>query len=327
MPDPNQPIFSIITPTFRRPLLLKRTIYSVTRQTFNDYEHIIVDDANDPETESLVKGFADIRILFHCRDTPGGAAGSYNTGIKISRGRFILFLDDDDEYLPTFLETMYKHFSQAGKNIGFIWSGIARIKDTETGEKLLLTRTWPSKFFDRQQGLVAATSIGNGYGVCVRKECIDVIGLYDESLIMGQDTDFLLRLAEKFDFETIPQVLVHIHQHSSSQLTNDKNNLERLEFIEKILIKHNRFLLEFPELYYIHYKTAVNLCYKLELKQKGRKTMLAIIRNTPFRILNYSDLLVYELFGKDTITLYFESRFRKFVHFLKSENIKNKNMN
>ena len=81
------PVFSIITPTFRRPLLLKRNILSVKNQTFENYEHIIIDDANDSETASIINEFEDKRIIFHQHETPKGAAGSYNTGIKLSRGQ------------------------------------------------------------------------------------------------------------------------------------------------------------------------------------------------------------------------------------------------
>jgi glycosyltransferase involved in cell wall biosynthesis len=322
MSENKQPVFSIITPTCRRPQLLKRTIYSVIKQTFSDFEHIIIDDANDRDTESLVNEIGDKRISFYQNNNSKGAAGSYNSGIKISKGRFILFLDDDDEYLPSFLEKMYNHFCHCGKNIGFIWSGISRIKDTVSGEEVILSRIWPSKFLTKEQGLVEATSIGNGFGVCIRKECIDIIGIYDESLIMGQDTDFLFRLAAKFEFETVPEVLVLIHQHGSSQLTNEKNNSARLEFKEKILNKHSHLLEEFPQLYYVHYKAVVSLCYNLKLKQKGRKRMLSIIKNNPFRISNFTDLLSYELFGKDTLSLLYESRLGKFVHFLKGKYLK-----
>lgn len=312
-----KPVFSIVTPTCRRPLLLKRTILSVNNQTFRDYEHIIIDDAKDPETEILVKRFEDKRIIFHQHLNPRGAAGGYNTGIKLSKGRFVLFLDDDDEYLPTFLGKMYDHFLNADPKIGFVWTGVSRIEDSPNGEKLLFSRIWPSRFPIKEQGLVEATSIGNGYGVCVKRTCIDEIGLYDESLIMGHDTEFLFRLAGKFEFETIPEVLVKLHQHNSLQLTNERNNQFRLQLREKILDRHQELLKAFPELYHVHYRVVANLCYSLKLRKKGRETLLAIIRNTPFNILHITDFLTYELTGKDTIRLYFESRLRKFVHQIK----------
>jgi glycosyltransferase involved in cell wall biosynthesis len=317
----DKPAFSIITPTYRRPLLLKRAIISVINQTFGDYEHIIIDDANDPETELLVKGFGDKRIIFHQHKSPRGAAGGYNTGIKLSCGNFILFLDDDDEYLPPFLDKMYYHFSHSDPKVGFVWAGISRIRDTDSGEILINSKVWPSRFSEKETGLVEATAIGNNVGLCVRKRCIDTIGLYDESIIMGHDTDFLFRLAKKFDFETIPEILVKIHFHGYSQLTNEKNNLVRLELLEKILKKHQDILKEFPKLYHVHYRAVANLCYSLKLKQKGRKTLVSIIKNTPFNILYFIDILTYELFGKDTLSFYYEGRLRKFVHFLKGKKL------
>lgn len=319
MPEANQPVFSIITPTCRRPLLLRRTIQSVINQSFSDYEHIIVDDVNDRDTESLINEIGDKRIIFHQHASPKGAAGGYNSGIKISRGKFILFLDDDDEYLPSFLEKMYNHFCQSDPKVGFVWTGFSRIKDTDSGEILIDSKIWPSTFPTKELGLVAATSIGNGFGVCIKRECIDDIGLYDESIVFGQDTDFLFRLAIKFEFETIPEILVKIHQHDNSQLTNKKNNLLRLELREKILQNNMDMLMEFPKLYYVHYKAVADLSYKLKLRRKGRKTMFSLINNSPFNILNFTDILFYELFGIDTVNFYYGSKFRRLVQFLKGK--------
>jgi glycosyltransferase involved in cell wall biosynthesis len=319
MPEISKPVFSIITPTFLRPSLLMRTINSVINQTFTDYEHIIIDDANDEETRNIVTGFNDKRIIFHQHTTPRGAAGAYNSGIKLSGGEYLLFLDDDDEYLPTFLEKMYLCFSNSGKNAGFVWTGISVIQDSYDGEKLLFSKVWPEKFSAKEDGLIAATTIGNGYGLCVRKSCVDVTGLYDESITMGHDADFLFRLAGRFEFQTIPEILVKIHHHGSSQLTAERNNFTRLELREKILEKHLGMLKLFPRLYYAHYKNVVDLSYSLKLKRKGRRMILEIIKYTPFRFLNFIDLIFYELTGADTISFYFRSRLRNFVQFLKGE--------
>jgi glycosyltransferase involved in cell wall biosynthesis len=317
IPDINAPVFSIITPTFRRPDLLRRTIQSLINQSFRTYEHIIVDDACDRETENLINEIGDKRIIFIQHASPKGAAGGYNTGIKISRGRFILFLDDDDEYLPSFLEKMDSFFSQAGENIGFAWAGISRIQDTHNGEIVLFSRIWPARFPEKESGLVAATSIGNGFGLCVRKECIDTTGLYDESLRIGEDTDFLFRLVKHFDFETIPEVLVKIHQHGPSQLTDRINYQLRLDLKEEILNRHLDLLKLYPGLYYAHYKSVVDLCYILKLKKKGRKNMIGILKNTPFRIRNLADLISYEVTGKAMVDFYYGSILRSIVRFFK----------
>jgi glycosyltransferase involved in cell wall biosynthesis len=313
------PVFSIITPTCQRPLLLQRTILSVTQQTFKNYEHIIIDDANDNETVQLVNRLGDKRIILKHHKNPKGANGGYNTGINASRGQFILFLDDDDEYLPTFLEKMFNFFLKSDKKLGFAWTGIARIKDTDIGEKFLLSRIWPSQFSSKEQGLVEATSIGNGFGVCVRKECINTTGLYDESMVAGGDTDFLFRLAINFDFGTIPEVLVKIHQHRDTQLTDDRYYKMRIAAKEKILKRYHDFLSQNPAVYYIHYKTYADLCYKWKLRQKGRKAMFSVIKNTSFRFLNFMDLFFYELSGKDTLTYCSQSKLKNLFDNLKKK--------
>jgi glycosyltransferase involved in cell wall biosynthesis len=300
----SSPVFSIITPTCRRPQLLKRNILSVQNQTFGDYEHIIVDDASDIETGNLITEFQDNRIVCHSHTSPRGAAGSYNTGIRMARGTYILFLDDDDEYLPCFLKKIHDRFSLAGPDTGFIWTGISRVRDTEEGEKLLFSRIWPERFPSKETGLAAATSIGNGFGVCVRRVCIENTGLYDESLKVCEDTDFLFRLALKYTFETIPEVLVKIHQHGNPQLNNEDNFLQRLEGKEKIINRYEDILKQYPAVYYIHYKSYAGLCYSHNLRLKGRQAMFSIIKNSPLRFLNFADLFFYELLGKDATGFY-----------------------
>ncbi len=311
------PVFSIITPTFKRPELLIRNIKSILSQTFCDYEHIIIDDANEEETAKLVNGFMDNRIIFLTHEKSKGAAGSYNTGIRKSRGNFILFLDDDDEYMPDFLEKVNERFLSSGKELDFIWTGISRIKDIPKGELLLFSLIWPAVFSRKEDGLVAATSIGNGFGVCVRRECIEAAGLYDETLTVSEDTDLLFRLAMNFNFQTIPEVLVKIHQHSLTQLTRDENYEERINGKEIILNRYHDFMYKFPKLFSAHYCGYAELCYRSGLRKKGRKAVFSILRNSPLQLLIYADLISFELTGKRTVNTYCGKAMRDFINFIK----------
>ena len=317
MAETNPPVFSIITPTDRRPELLKRAINSVKSQTFSDYEHIIIDDANDPDTKIIVDKYTDEKIIFRQHTIQKGAAGAYNTGIGLANGKFIMFLDDDDEYFPTLLEKVFQYFSTIEPNIGFLWTGIMMIMDTDYGEKNIYTKIWPSGFNSVEDGLIEATTIGNGYGLCVRKECIDKIGLYDESFTMGHDADFLFRLASLYDFTVIPEALVKIHQHNSTQLTSKRNNLERLEIREKILKKHHKLLNKYPKLYNTHYKFVADLSYSLGNKFEGRRIMHDIIKRSPFNFHNMIDFLLYEITGKNASSIYRSQKLEKLRRFLK----------
>ena len=93
------PKVSIIIPTYNRANLLPRAINSVLNQTFKDFELIIVDDGSTDNTRKVVKEFEekDSRIKYIWQENFGGPAKPTNTGLKISKGKYIAFLDSDNE--------------------------------------------------------------------------------------------------------------------------------------------------------------------------------------------------------------------------------------
>src|SRR3990172_11049494 len=101
------PSFSIIIPTFQRNHLLKRAVESVLAQNFEDFELIIVDDGSSDNTRQAVKSYRDSRIQYVSREH-GGISAARNTGLSVSRGKWVTFLDDDDEALPDWLLTFHK---------------------------------------------------------------------------------------------------------------------------------------------------------------------------------------------------------------------------
>jgi glycosyltransferase involved in cell wall biosynthesis len=294
------PIFSIITPTYKRPALICRNIRSVINQTYSDYEHIIVGDNcdDDDDTAKQISCFNDERIIFLKNERAKGPAGAYNTGILKSRGRFLLFLDDDDEYYPEFLDRMLYSFSKVKSDVGFIWSGIMLIKQDINRQKFSKI-IWPEKIISTEKGIACATSIGNGFGLCIRREAQDKIGFYNENLKLGSDTDYLIRLVMNYTFSIIPEVLVKIYCNNENQLTAETNDHERIRVKEIILKKYDAFLREHPKVYNIQYSGYADLCYKQDLYQKGRKAMLSALTAQPLRIKNYFDFFSYELTGKN----------------------------
>jgi len=102
----NPPLISIIIPTHNRPDLLEEALESVVGQSINNWEVIIVDDASSPPVN---KGYIQkkygpkVNVLRHPQ-SKGGALAK-NTGIEAAQGKYIAFLDDDDLYAPTYLES------------------------------------------------------------------------------------------------------------------------------------------------------------------------------------------------------------------------------
>ncbi len=296
--NPN-PVFSIITPTNNRPGFLRRNIESVQKQSFTNWEQIIVDDANSLETRTMVESFNDPRIKYLVHENSKGAAGAYNTGMKNASGKYLNFLDDDDEYLPDILMKIRQTFDEANNNPGFVWTGITRVKDTATGEEIIRTQLWPADFETLEQGLMVSTAIGNGFGLSVKRECLKKTGFYDETLRVGEDTDFMLRLSKYYNFRTVPEVLVKIHHHGDGQLTHEKFSRLKMVNYGKIIDRNRGFLKNHWDAYYMHHKVYVNLCYQLKDKKAGMIALWKLVKTFPNRRIAWLDLFSYIIAGKD----------------------------
>lgn len=98
------PLVSVVIPTYNRALYLSRAIQSVLAQTFRDLEIIIVDDASTDASAEVMAGIADSRVRVLKLSKNQGAAAARNLGIDSSRGKWVAFLDSDDEWKPRKLE-------------------------------------------------------------------------------------------------------------------------------------------------------------------------------------------------------------------------------
>ena len=99
-PSPS-PSVSIITPVFNAERFLEQTIQSVLQQDFTDWELLLVNDCStDKSVEIISRHKADSRIRLVNLEENSGAAIARNRGISLARGRYIAFLDSDDQWLP-----------------------------------------------------------------------------------------------------------------------------------------------------------------------------------------------------------------------------------
>src|SRR5918999_4669232 len=115
------PLISVIIPTFNRPKMLVRAIKSVNRQTYPNLEIIVVDDESSSDINSFIEKECDNIALQVLRNTrrPGGA-GTRNTGFYASKGEYIAFLDDDDEWLPQKISRQFDVFQKSTQKVGII---------------------------------------------------------------------------------------------------------------------------------------------------------------------------------------------------------------
>jgi hypothetical protein len=95
--------FSVVICTYNRSHRVTHAINSVLQQTFTDFDLVVVDDGSADDTKDVIAAIDDERVRYVYRDN-GGLSAARNTGVANSLGRYLTFLDDDDEALPRWLE-------------------------------------------------------------------------------------------------------------------------------------------------------------------------------------------------------------------------------
>lgn len=107
-------LISIITPAFNAEKYIEETIKSVLRQTYENWEMLIVDDCSSDITVEIVEKYcrADSRIKLIRHSENQGVAKSRNTALAEARGAYIAFLDSDDMWMPHKLDTQYRFMEE-----------------------------------------------------------------------------------------------------------------------------------------------------------------------------------------------------------------------
>lgn len=209
----NSPIVSVILPVYNGENYLGLAIESVLRQTLREYELIVVDDGSTDSTPRIAHEYGD-RIRYVRQDNMG-VAGAFNHGLRLARGRYIGWLSHDDLYEPTKLEMQVKALSS--HTMPAVCYSNACWIDPEgvVLKELSLDHPGPAELL--RYLLLAAPIAMAAYSLFFDRRCIDEVGMYDESQPITQDADMLIRLARRFPFVHVPQMLIRIRQHGGRE--------------------------------------------------------------------------------------------------------------
>lgn len=101
----NEPVVSVIVPTWNRPELLKRALMSISSQSFENFECLIIDDNSEIDNALIVSKF-DSRFKIHKNESNLGVSGTRLVGFKLAKGQIIAQLDDDNTFYPWTLQRM-----------------------------------------------------------------------------------------------------------------------------------------------------------------------------------------------------------------------------
>ncbi len=236
-----EPLVSVIVPTCKRqPAMVKRALDSVINQSYKNLEIIVVDDspadfAEREAVEQAIIGLQDSRLSYikHGQNLGGGTAR--NTGIKASKGKFIAFLDDDDEWLPEKLHKQIAKMSDAG--IGIVYCRYQKVDATAPTARLAEGRYWVGQVFD---ALILGNFIGSTSFVLVRRQCFAECGLFDPGMRSSQDHEMWLRIVLKYRVDYVNEPLVNYYVHGGERITT--NCESKIQGIQAINQKYAGYL-------------------------------------------------------------------------------------
>lgn len=122
-------LVSIIMPAYNAELYIESAIESILRQSYQNWELLVVNDASSDKTGGIVEKIAqkDPRVLLFTNVTNMGIAGTRNVALKNAKGRFIAFLDSDDLWLPDKLTAQLAYMTD--KRASIVYSGYTRINE------------------------------------------------------------------------------------------------------------------------------------------------------------------------------------------------------
>lgn len=213
------PLVSIITPTYNSADTLPITLMSVLGQSYENWEHILVDDASIDKTRDVLVAYCENNDRAHWigLDVNQGAAVARNTAIKFARGRFIAFLDSDDVWMPKKLEQQLKFMQQ--NDIAFSCTGYVKIDEKEN---VLDTIVVPAR--QRASDLMK----NNKVGCLTAMYDSDKLGkVYMPLIRKRQDLGLWLRLLRKTPYVYgMSEILAQYRLRSNSISVNKSNSAQ-----------------------------------------------------------------------------------------------------
>ncbi len=226
MPHSTAPAVSVIVPTHNRPGMLAIALESLARQSFRDFEALVVNDAGE-DVAAVVGTFAPrmaVRLITHERNK--GLAASRNTGLAAARGKYIAYLDDDDYYLEHHLAALHAFLRHSEYRVAYT-DARRDVQEPQDGAYTTVAADHPYSinFFRPRLHKGNITPV-----LCVMHEraCLERSGLFAEYLKAHEDWDLWMRMARHYDFAHIPKVTcAFTWRMDRSSLSSGKKDLMR----------------------------------------------------------------------------------------------------
>ncbi|MBQ9590194.1 MAG: glycosyltransferase [Butyrivibrio sp.] len=259
----NNPLVSVILPSYNGSKYIQESIESILKQSFTDFELILVDDCSSDNTLSIMNEYAELdeRITVIHNDHNCKLPGALNVGMSYAKGKFLTWSSDDNFYDRDAFRIMTTELLSELDSTAMVTCRYRIWNINENGDVVAesISDIYDEGFF----------YIHNIVGACFmyRSEVVDKIGLYDTSAFCAEDYDYWLRIYSEIGrIKFIDKVLYTYRQHPDNLTATKK---------KEIFIQTYRVLEKYSDKWLIEYKNKPDklMClYYMSVMSEGEKT-------------------------------------------------------
>jgi len=269
-PLKQQPLVSVIVPTYNRPDGLRQALESIAAQTYQNIEALVVNDAGE-DVSAVIEEFKSrltINYLVHKQNKD--LAGARNTGLKHAAGDYVAYLDDDDVFFPNHIEEALRILTNSGYEV--VYSDAFRFhQEEENGVYVTKHMDIPySVDFDAER--ILKGNIAPVLTYVHARSCVDKAGYFDESLHTHEDWDFFIRLSRHYPFYHNKKITCAFSwRYDASKMTGSRRE-DFVRTTEIIYGKYAQYVQHKPQIKEFQKRHLSNLkaAVKEQMKQGGK---------------------------------------------------------
>ena len=224
-------MISIIIPSYNHSKYIKKCIDSVTSQTYQDWELIIIDDGSQDNSNEIISQYNDKRIM-HIQQENAGAHNAINRGLSLANGKYLTILNSDDEFHKDRLQECINQFEQQ-PNIDFISTWIYIVDDAS--KVLGIKEAWKNMhpweiknqnltFLDSDDyalNALMANFVSTTSNMIFRRKVYEEVGGM-RNLRFAHDWDFLLRICSRFNCYNLEKPLMNYRIHGTNTISSNR---------------------------------------------------------------------------------------------------------
>ncbi len=262
-----EPQVTVVVPTYNRTEALGEALNSITRQTFDDFEVIVVNDCGCDVSE-MVNSLEDQRIRLIDHPENRGVSAARNTALDAAGGKFVAFLDDDDRWYENHLEVLLQAINAREERV--VYSDCMELVQEEVAGKLETVTSEKMHTHDFHQATLLLHNLAPPQCFLVERSLLQDGVRFDETLPTHEDWYFFLQLSRLTPFYHVATVTgEHREQRGKDSLS--KNLQSMLETLSEIYRRTHPLVEQQPAILRMRQQVKAHLQQRLQtsIRQRG----------------------------------------------------------